>query len=180
VFRLTAVVGVSVLLAVVVLALTTGGAAAPIRGTINGCVETTGGTFTRGDIKLRRGSHCAPGQRALSWNRVGPRGPRGFRGRVGARGPVGPTGAVGPEGAQGRQGPEGSAGPQGLPGVVSVCEGRRQLGQPDRTGKHRWASLVRHLPGRDATHRRRVHVHRQRRDTRRDPQRIVLSGRRCP
>jgi hypothetical protein len=103
-----------------VLVLSVGGAVAPAQQasqrTIHACVETTGGSLTRGDIKLRRGPRCAPGTRALSWNRRGLRGPRGLRGRVGPLGPQGLRGPAGPEGPQGPAGPEGPQGAQGPPG----------------------------------------------------------------
>jgi hypothetical protein len=97
-----------------VLVLSAGGAVAPAQQasqrTIHGCIETRGVPATRGDIKIRRGSRCMPGTRALNWNQRGPRGlrgPSGPRGLQGTRGPAGAEGPPGPEGPQGLQGPPG-------------------------------------------------------------------------
>ena len=97
---------------------------------INACVERTGGTLTRFDIKLRVGATCPSGTTPLTWNRVGLRGPRGFvgpagppgpGGAIGATGPPGPAGPVGPPGpggAIGATGPPGPAGPAGPIGPI--------------------------------------------------------------
>jgi hypothetical protein len=90
------------------LVLSVGGAVAPAQQasqrTIHACIETRGVPATNGDIKIRRGSRCMPGTRALNWNQRGPRGPRGLQG---TRGPAGAEGPAGPEGPQGLQGPPG-------------------------------------------------------------------------
>jgi Collagen triple helix repeat (20 copies) len=99
------------------LILTAGGAAAPVRHTIHGCIETEGGHLTRLDIKIRRGEDCPAGMNPISWNRKGRRGPAGPVGPEGPVGPAGPQGPVGADGPQGPQGPDGPAGPQGPVGA---------------------------------------------------------------
>ncbi|HTE63254.1 MAG TPA: type VI secretion system tube protein Hcp, partial [Solirubrobacteraceae bacterium] len=87
--------------------------------TIKGCYRSNG--------TLRIADHCRKGEKAISWNRVGPAGPAGATGPTGARGEAGATGPAGPQGAQGEtgatgsQGPMGPAGPQGPPGVLPLA-----------------------------------------------------------
>ena len=90
---------------------------------IHACIETRGPAMTRGDIKIRRGARCPPGERPITWNsRNGDRGPQGVVGPPGPQGPVGPTGP------QGERGLEGPAGPG--PGA----QGHRTEGPRDRKG----------------------------------------------
>jgi hypothetical protein len=62
---------------------------------------------------------CRRGERSMSWNTEGARGPSGAPGAAGPVGPAGLAGATGPRGdngAQGAAGPAGPAGPQGAAG----------------------------------------------------------------
>jgi hypothetical protein len=58
-------------------------------GTIHACANKHGGA-------LRVAGHCKRSERALSWNMVGPTGPRGSTGQTGPMGPMGGTGPAGP------------------------------------------------------------------------------------
>jgi hypothetical protein len=61
-----------------------------------------------GDLRVVKGKkRCRRGERALAWNR---KGPRGLTGQRGAAGPVGPGGTDGAAGATGPAGPQGPAG----------------------------------------------------------------------
>lgn len=68
---------------------------------------------------------CAGGERKISWNAGGTRGPRGAlglrgqSGHPGASGQAGPTGKTGPQGVQGNAGPTGSQGVQGASGALA-------------------------------------------------------------
>jgi hypothetical protein len=62
----------------------------------------------------RAGKPCGGGQRKISWNRRGRRGPRGHLG------PNGATGARGARGATGARGPAGTTGPAGATGPGST------------------------------------------------------------
>jgi Collagen triple helix repeat (20 copies) len=75
---------------------------------INACVH-------KGDHVLYTG-RCKKGDDKLSWNKVGPPGPRGATGATGPAGPTGPAGATGPTGAKGPQGDTGATGAQGPAG----------------------------------------------------------------
>ncbi len=89
---------------------------------------------------------CPDGQRKISWNIRGERGPKGRRGPQGNTGPQGDMGATGPLGATGPQGPKGdtgatgamgpqgpkgdpgatgATGPQGAPGPTTVVAGSK-------------------------------------------------------
>lgn len=62
---------------------------------------------------------CKTGERAISWNSLGPQGPtgpQGPKGDTGAKGDTGPQGASGEPGAAGLQGPKGDTGPVGPQG----------------------------------------------------------------
>ncbi|MGZ4279260.1 MAG: type VI secretion system tube protein Hcp [Solirubrobacteraceae bacterium] len=92
-------------------ALGAGGAIAVAAGTdsggeIHACYTTKG--KNKGYVRIA--SSCRKGEKAISWNKVGPIGP------VGPMGPAGPAGADGRNGADGAQGPKGEAGPQGPQG----------------------------------------------------------------
>jgi type VI secretion system Hcp family effector len=105
-----------------VAAVGAGGAIAVAAGgpgdTIDACYRTKGG----GKGTLRIADSCRKGERAISWNRVGPRGPAGApgpagaKGDTGATGPAGAPGAAGPQGAKGDTGATGSQGPAGPTG----------------------------------------------------------------
>jgi hypothetical protein len=65
----------------------------------------------------RQDGTCPSGDKTLSWNGTGPRGPMGLRGPIGPRGPKGATGATGPKGATGATGPNGATGATGATGA---------------------------------------------------------------
>lgn len=78
-------------------------------GTVNACVhKANGGLYIK--------SKCRPGDRKISWSKVGPRGATGTAGQQGATGATGATGTAGPQGATGATGP---AGPVTLDTVTS-------------------------------------------------------------
>ena len=80
--------------------LAAGGAAWAATGsgaTIHACYKKRGGA-------LRIASRCKRGEKALSWNQIGPRGAKGTAGKAGARG------ATGLQGPSGKEGPRGEAG----------------------------------------------------------------------
>ena len=68
------------------------------------------------DSAQRRGSSpCGRSEQFVSWNVLGPEGPRGD---TGVQGPQGIQGIQGPRGIQGEPGARGEPGPQGEPGVA--------------------------------------------------------------
>jgi hypothetical protein len=96
-------------------------------GTIHACVKKRSHTLYTG--------RCKTGDKRLSWNQVGPRGPKGA---TGAQGPKGTTGAAGPKGATGAQGPAGPQGPSN--GYSSYTTGA--AGIPNDNAAHIVASLT--------------------------------------
>jgi len=93
-----------------VLALAAAGYAASTgAGTIHACAGRHGGA-------LRLAGRCRRGERAVSWQTLGPQGARGPTGPAGAAGATGPAGAAGPAGATGATGPAGATGPRGPAG----------------------------------------------------------------
>lgn len=88
--------------------------------------------------QLRIASTCRSNERAIAWNKLGPRGLQGLPGITGADGTngapglIGLTGPQGPGGPQGLQGPQGETGPQGPAGADadagSTCAPGRDLG----------------------------------------------------
>jgi hypothetical protein len=70
------------------------------QGPITGCADRKGGEL---EIVLK-GQRCGRGERKLTWNVSGPRGPQGAEGPTGA---PGPAGEPGPTGARGDRGPRG-------------------------------------------------------------------------
>jgi hypothetical protein len=108
--------------AVVLLAVTGGAAAAHLAGvpgipgadgTIQGCYVTPG---EHGLRLVANASDCKRNETAISWNQTGPTGPQGATGPTGATGAKGATGATGPAGATGATGPAGATGATGPPG----------------------------------------------------------------
>lgn len=94
------------------LLLSTGLASASIpdaSGVIHGCYAK-GGDFRVIDAPKEA---CKVGEKAVSWNQVGPQGPAGAAGPIGPRGADGPVGPAGPQGPEGPVGPSGPAGPAG-------------------------------------------------------------------
>jgi type VI secretion system Hcp family effector len=106
-------------------------AAAGVHGnTIDACYRTKGGA--KGTLRVAE--DCRKGEKAISWNRVGPQGPAGATGPVGATGETGATGqqgAKGDTGATGPAGPTGAQGPQGPPGVLPMTPGCDDLSSDD-------------------------------------------------
>jgi hypothetical protein len=85
-------------LAIVAPFLAAGGvawAASGSGGTIHACYKKHGGA-------LRVASRCKRGEKALSWNQIGPRGAKGSAGKAGGRGATGPQGPAGPKGEAGQ------------------------------------------------------------------------------
>jgi len=70
---------------------------------------------------LRLASKCKSSERSVSWNTVGPRGPRGLQGAKGDTGATGVSGAKGDAGAKGDTGAAGTARAYGY--VDTTCTG---------------------------------------------------------
>src|SRR3954453_20065786 len=86
---------------------------APAAGTVHACARQS-----NGDLRaVRSARSCKAGERAMSWNIAGRRGPSGATGPSGPQGPAGPPGPGGP---QGFAGPGGFAGPQGPQGPAGA------------------------------------------------------------
>lgn len=109
-------------------------AAAGVQGdTIDACYRTKGSA--KGTLRVAE--DCRKGEKAISWNRVGPKGPAGPAGATGPVGATGETGATGPQGAKGDTGatgpagPTGPQGPQGPPGVLPMAPGCDDLSSDD-------------------------------------------------
>ena len=99
---------------------------------ITACRSTSDGSLRV--INAEAGATCKAGERRLTWNQVGRRGPTGATGATGDPGPAGPQGDVGPEG------------PAGSPDTPQqVLDKIRQV---DGSGSGLDASL---LDGRDST-----------------------------
>jgi Collagen triple helix repeat (20 copies) len=78
-------------------------------------------TKKNGDIHIIGAkARCKRGQKLLTWNQVGVKGPSGqsAAGGTGPRGPAGPTGATGPAGATGAKGDAGATGAKGDAGAT--------------------------------------------------------------
>lgn len=100
-------------LAAVVIAVTVGTTTTAVLAATNGVI--TGCRGDGGVLRIVGGpGACKKGERPISWNRVGPRGPTGPQGEAG---PQGAPGQQGPQGPQGERGPQGETGPQGDPGL---------------------------------------------------------------
>ncbi len=79
--------------------------------TYQGCLSPSG-ALSRVGTRLPA---CPRGSRTISWNSIGPQGPRG------ATGPRGSRGVQGLRGATGAAGPKGATGPKGAPGTAYSC-----------------------------------------------------------
>jgi hypothetical protein len=102
-----------------------------------GALAASGGFSSGGTLKacaneegvirlLKAGKSCKKGQKAVSWNEVGPAGAKGAAGSAGSAGPTGatgPAGAKGADGAKGKEGPEGQEGPPGTALAYASYEG---------------------------------------------------------
>ncbi len=84
---------------------------------INGCYAKKDGSLRVIDSSA---AECKSGESALSWNQVGPQGPKGDTGPQGPKGDRGPQGSQGPKGDQGVSGPPGPQGDQGPRGPVTA------------------------------------------------------------
>jgi hypothetical protein len=100
-------VGSAVLVAVLLLAVGAGWAAAADKSnTLQGCSKKSNGA-------LRLANKCKKSERRVSWDIAGPAGPPGSNGSNGAPGPVGPPGDTG------APGPKGDTGATGIASVVT-------------------------------------------------------------
>lgn len=77
---------------------------------------------------------CPSGQRKISWNILGERGPRGLRGPRGATGPRGLRGAIGVTGPHGVTGAIGATGPAGVTGPMGPTGETGPTGATGQTG----------------------------------------------
>ena len=84
-------------------------------GVLHACVKTN-----NGQVRIvGSAGDCAPSERAITWNRKGPKGdtgpagPQGEKGDPGSTGPKGEKGDPGPAGPKGDPGDTGAAGPKG-------------------------------------------------------------------
>jgi hypothetical protein len=78
--------------------------------TITACVHKHGGALYVGK--------CKKGDRALTWNKVGPAGKAGAVGSPGSQGGQGLQGITGQNGGSGASGATGATGPAGAPGTA--------------------------------------------------------------
>jgi Collagen triple helix repeat (20 copies) len=69
---------------------------------IHACYKRHGGA-------LRIAGRCKHGEKAISWNQLGPAGARGATGKTGKTGATGATGKTGPQGLEGKAGSPGAA-----------------------------------------------------------------------
>lgn len=113
-------------------------------GVVRACVTS------KGKIRLLApGDACDAKETAVSWNQVGPQGPKGDTGDTGPQGPKGDTGAPGPKGdkgAQGAQGPQGIPGPQGPAGPSGVSGWERVESGPVSVGAFAFESAYAQCP----------------------------------
>ncbi len=72
-------------------------------------------------IDTEAGQECSKSEKALAWNRQGPKGDTG---------PAGPMGDAGPQGPQGGPGPQGEPGPKGDPGIQGPKGDKGEPGAP--------------------------------------------------
>jgi hypothetical protein len=103
------------------------------RGVYSGCYVIASGTLRL--VPGRKG--CRSGERRVTWNRSGrrgPVGPVGPQGETGLQGPQGPPGERGAPGATGSAGPQGPAGPQGLAGATGAAGAQGPQGEPGPQG----------------------------------------------
>jgi hypothetical protein len=92
-------------------------------GVIHGC-------YGKGNGQLRvveSASGCKNGETAISWNQIGPAGPRGL---PGPRGPAGPRGSAGPQGPPGLGGASIVARARSTGPVTTVSFPQSQQGRP--------------------------------------------------
>lgn len=99
--------------------------------TISACISSEGRIrvlSVRELVKKSKhgGSPCRRGERFITWNVVGPRGPMGPMGPHGPEGPRGPQGDRGPQGEPGPPGERGAPGP-GFSGVQYYTVGNGDL-----------------------------------------------------
>ena len=97
---------------------------------IFGCVNTGSGQLRI----VNPGEACARAEAPVTWNLVGPQGPKGNVGPAGPQGNIGPVGPTGPRGFMGNigpAGPQGDPGKNGLPGNVGPAGPQ---GDPGITG----------------------------------------------
>ena len=94
---------------------------------VNACVsDSTGEVFIVNSSKS-----CKTGQKSVSWNITGPKGPAGPKG---LEGPAGPKGAEGPKGATGPAGPKGATGAPGPQGPTGQTGATGPAGSTGATG----------------------------------------------
>jgi len=103
------------------------------RGVYTGCYDAATGA-----VRLIRGSkRCRPGERRVTWNRRGQRGPfgpQGPEGDLGTQGPQGPQGSQGSQGPAGSSGAPGATGPPGRPGDTGPAGPVGPQGDPGAQG----------------------------------------------
>lgn len=81
----------------------------------NACLTAKGGALY--NVTTSAALPCKSGDLTVSWNQIGPAGPKGDTGPQGVEGAVGPQGPQGAVGPSGPQGPKGDTGPQGPTGA---------------------------------------------------------------
>src|SRR5215212_2329535 len=106
------------------------GAARPKTHRLYACVTAAFNTLNLTTKK----AHCPRGQFKVSWNVVGPQGPKGGGGAPGQAGPKGDTGPVGPEGETGPVGLKGDTGPVGAKGDTGPVGAKGDTGPAGPTG----------------------------------------------
>jgi hypothetical protein len=102
-------------------------------GVINACYRANGGD--QGQVRLvDDADDCRRNEKHISWNQVGPRGPKGEKGDTGAQGPKGDTGSQGPRGETGPQGLRGLQGEKGDTGAAGPAGPQGLQGDKGETG----------------------------------------------
>jgi hypothetical protein len=106
------------------------GAARPKTHRLYACVTAAYNTLNL----TTKHAHCPRGQFKVSWNVVGPQGPKGGGGVPGQAGPKGDTGPVGPQGETGPVGAKGDTGPVGAKGDNGPVGAKGDTGPVGATG----------------------------------------------
>jgi len=105
----------SLILFVTVLCALFGGALATVYASGNGIIYAC---VRDGQLRIiGANAHCTRKETPLSWNIVGPQGPKGDQGDPGAQGLKGDKGDPGAQGLPGLKGDKGDPGAQGAPGL---------------------------------------------------------------
>jgi hypothetical protein len=81
-----------------------------------GCLSSAIGALYNIKVSPLSAPSCMRRDSVISWNQIGPQGPKGDTGEAGPQGPKGDAGAAGAAGTKGDTGPQGDPGQQGIAG----------------------------------------------------------------